>query len=341
MKEKILKEFQRSARLTTADLVSKLKVTRQAVHRHLLQLVREGKLLRLGSSRKTSYYVRNEPGSLQKNLREKGTVYRQTHDLAGLSEDVVLQSLSARPGWFVGMTDEARGAFRYAFTEMLNNAIDHSGSKTASVQAFQSPSLCGFTIQDRGVGAFENIRAKKGLTSELEAVQDLLKGKQTTQPEKHSGEGIFFSSKIADRFLLESHRKRLTVDNRIHDVFLEDIPFRKGTRVSFETDPRSKRKLEDLFHEYSGEGFRFDKSRVTVKLFEEGEDYVSRSQAKRLLHSLDRFREIILDFQGVKTVGQGFADEIFRVFASQYPEIRIAPVNANENVRFMIDRARA
>jgi hypothetical protein len=132
----------------------------------------------------------------------------------------------------------------------------------------------------------------------------------------------------------------LTVNNQIPDVFLEDIPFRKGTRVTFEINARTKRRIEDVFHDYSGEDFQFEKSRVVVKLFEQEENYVSRSQAKRLLHSLDRFKEIVLDFQGVKTVGQGFADEVFRVFASQHPGVRITPANANENVLFMINHVR-
>ena len=40
------------------------------------------------------------------------------------------------------------------------------------------------------------------------------------------------------------------------------------------------------------------------------EDFlVARSQAKRLLERFDRFEEVVLDFDGVRQVGQGFADE--------------------------------
>ncbi|MEK7515598.1 MAG: DUF4325 domain-containing protein, partial [Patescibacteria group bacterium] len=45
-----------------------------------------------------------------------------------------------------------------------------------------------------------------------------------------------------------------------------------------------------------------------------------------------------LDFGRVPTIGQAFADEIFRVFRLKYPQIRIQTVNANEAVKFMIDR---
>ena len=47
---------------------------------------------------------------------------------------------------------------------------------------------------------------------------------------------------------------------------------------------------------------------------------------------------MILDFDQVPTIGQAFADELFRVFANQHPEIELVPENANEPVRFMIGR---
>jgi hypothetical protein len=55
----------------------------------------------------------------------------------------------------------------------------------------------------------------------------------------------------------------------------------------------------------------------------------------------DRFRIVVLDFKGVDAVGQSFADEVFRVFVSKHPELEIVPVNANEQVARMINRAQA
>jgi len=81
----------------------------------------------------------------------------------------------------------------------------------------------GFKVFDDGIGVFRNIMQKKQLSSELEAIQELLKGKTTTLPHSHSGEGIFFTSKIADIFILESFEYRLRVDNTINDVFIEKL----------------------------------------------------------------------------------------------------------------------
>ena len=65
-------------------------------------------------------------------------------------------------------------------------------------------------------------------------------------------------------------------------------------------------------------------------------DYVSRSEARRLLANLEKFSEIVLDFRDVKSVGQGFADEVFRVFASRHPAIVISTENTNPVLDAMI-----
>jgi len=76
-----------------------------------------------------------------------------------------------------------------------------------------------------------------------------------------------------------------------------------------------------------------------VNLLAYGEDdtnFVSRSQARRLLSGFNRFTNIILDFDGVRSIQQGFADEIFRVFLSDHPHITIDYINTNEQIENMI-----
>jgi hypothetical protein len=79
-------------------------------------------------------------------------------------------------------------------------------------------------------------------------------------------------------------------------------------------------------------------TRPTVKLFEFGSSFVSRSEAKRLLNGLQKFEEIELDFQGVQSVGQGFVDEVFRVWVAENPSHKIIPINMNSKVKFMVER---
>jgi hypothetical protein len=98
----------------------------------------------------------------------------------------------------------------------------------------------------------------------------------------------------------------------------------------------TRRRLADVFNEFAPKeyDFQFQKTKVLVKLLRR--DYVSRSEARRLLANLEKFREIVLDFREVTSVGQGFADEIFRVFAGRYPAIRVTRENTNPVIEAII-----
>jgi len=82
------------------------------------------------------------------------------------------------------------------------------------------------------------------------------------------------------------------------------------------------------------------KIRISVRLFRIGVRFISRSEAKRVLQGLEKFREVVLDFSRVEDVGQGFADEVFRVWAREHPAVRITPVSMSPAVEFMVERAR-
>lgn len=81
----------------------------------------------------------------------------------------------------------------------------------------------------------------------------------------------------------------------------------------------------------------FYKTKISVKLLEsDGVILVSRSQAKRLYRGFEKFSEVVLDFAGVTEIGQGFADELFRVFTNKNPAVRLVPINCRANVKKMI-----
>ena len=227
----------------------------------------------------------------------------------------------------------------YAFTEILNNAIDHSHAKTCQVKVVMSAGKLLFEIRETGIGVFHSIASKLNLNDEQEAMIELIKGKTTTLPEAHTGEGLFFSSKVADRFSLRSHKIQVEWNRKHDDVFVSTPHFRKGTTVVFEIRRGSRTKLENVFDEYAPEeyDFEFQKTLIQVKLLDT--EYVSRSEAKRLTHNLSNFTEVQLDFRGVNRVGQGFSDQVFRVFANENPNINIVAINATRNVAAMISHS--
>jgi anti-sigma regulatory factor (Ser/Thr protein kinase) len=324
---RILALFERDDARSASQVAAAAGISRQAAHRHLSALVAAGKLVQEGKARASRY---RGAGSLPMVRR---------YPRAVIAEDKVWQEISSTHAAVGGLPKAARAVFQYAFTEMLNNAIDHSGSVEIEIRFEAIQNGLAFEILDRGRGALTNLRKTLGLGSELEALQELSKGKLTTLPEGHTGEGIFFTSKVADVFVLESGRLRWTVDNRRNDVAIGTIPRRVGTRVRFEASLRPRRKLADVFAEYTDD-FQFQKTRVVVKLFAHGTRFISRSEAKRVLNRLESFREVILDFYRVEEIGQGFADEVFRVWPTMHPGTVIKPVNMAKTVAFMVERAR-
>jgi phosphotransferase system IIB component len=258
-----------------------------------------------------------------------------------LKEHEVLEDLRSKALFFTSLKRNVQDIFNNSFSEMLKNAIEHSDSQNIEVTVYKDKENLFFEVNDVGIGVFRSIMNKRHLDSEISAVQDLLKGKTTTAPKAHSGEGIFFTSKMGDLFLLESFEYRLRIDNKIPDVFLElERRPKRGTKVIFCISLHSRRHASDVFKKYQSdpEVSAFDKTEVQIKLYTMGTIHVSRSQARRMLSGLDEFQKIVLDFDKVPTIGQGFADEIFRVFQGRHPEIQISTINANEAVSFMIDR---
>jgi hypothetical protein len=222
---------------------------------------------------------------------------------------------------------------------MMNNAIDHSRGTVALCRSWDSP--LSFEIRDDGVGAFARLRDDLGLPSIADAVAELTKGKGTSDPTRHSGQGIFFTSKVLDEFRLEANGLLWIVDNVGGEQALGTSRVREGTRVFGRVAEIPRRAIADVFGEYTDDELEFSRTRPLVRLSHGGGAYVSRSEAKLLLSRLEQFRDVELDFAGVDTVGQGFADEVFRVWPLVHPNTTITPVNMNPAVQFMVDRARA
>ncbi|HEV2281399.1 MAG TPA: DUF4325 domain-containing protein [bacterium] len=338
VRETILRIAEERKTFRTADVLTALHgaVSRQLVHRAIHRLVAAGRLVKAGTTRGATYARPEHAAAL-------GFAVRQRLANRALQEHEVLDALRAKAPFLRALPDNVGRIFAYGFQEMMNNAIEHSASPTIDVEVRKVGDQVQFTVNDVGVGVFGNIMEKRSLASEQDAIEELLKGKTTTQPTRHSGEGIFFTSRTGDVFVLESHAHRLRFDNRLDDVYLEPRkPFKRGTKVTFSISGTSRRRLNDVFNRFQAraEEPAFDRSEVKVDLYAAGSTYLSRSQARRILGGLEKFRSVTLDFENVPAIGQAFADEIFRVYRAVHPEVAIVPVNMNETVRFMVERAR-
>lgn len=320
----------------TATIVKALngRVSRQYISSVINQMVREGLLLKGGSTANAFYALPQNVDSVFETVKIR--FKRDT-----VEEHRVFNNVRDKHAFIRSLQENVSSILFYAFTEMLNNAIEHSKSSNVEIEVRKDKANLTFVVNDFGIGVFRNVMKERSLRSELEAMQDLLKGKTTTAPHSHTGEGIFFTSKIADVFILESYGYRLRIDNKIQDVFFEELkPQKRGTKVTFIINAGTNKHLNDVFSKFVTKpgDVGFDKTEILVRLFTTGTIYISRSQARRILSGLEKYETIILDFERVTTVGQAFADEIFRVFQQSHPKIKIETVNMVEPVKFMIDR---
>jgi DNA-binding transcriptional ArsR family regulator/anti-sigma regulatory factor (Ser/Thr protein kinase) len=331
-KERILQILAKSGPVSGSDLARELSVSRQAVHRQLRKLVEAGAVSCRGATRSAVYELVTE------KVREPGTrKTSRTFALEGLEEDRVYRNWV--DPWFspVARSPEAQAILHYTFTEMLNNAIDHSGAQNCRIELNSERYHMAFCIRDYGIGIFRSIAEKLKLNDEADAVRLLLQGKTTTMPDRHSGEGIFFTSRAAESLRIRSHRLLIHFDTVKDNVIVEERKLQRGTEVVAFINPRTRRVLQELFGEYAPEEFdyRFSKTEVRVKL--QKSECVSRSEARRLLSGLDRFRVVMLDFRGVKQLGQGFADEVFRVWQDANPDVRIETMNLSPSLAAMVE----
>ena len=337
IKNLILNRISKHKEVRVADIVKATGFSRAYINRFFQELRNKGKIILLGQANRTRYVLAKK----QVVLTAKKQILRFHRILQNknLSEDIILDDIKKNTGIFLHLPKNVANILDYAFTEMLNNAIEHSRSKIIQVTIKKDKETVSFDVIDKGIGIFNNIIRKRKLKNELEAIQDLTKGKQTTMPKKHTGEGIFFTSKAGDMLVIQSSKKKLIFNNILNDIFIKDVKNTKGTKVSFVINLRSKRNLVSIFKEYSEGMFGFGKTNVVVNLYKMDTAFISRSQARRILSGLEKFQKVVLDFRNVETVGQAFADEVFRVWKKKHPKIKIEYVNCNENIKFMINRA--
>ena len=230
----------------------------------------------------------------------------------------------------------------YSFTEIFNNALDHSNGKKIKASTSLYKDKLTISIEDDGVGIFSKVARFLNLPTLQESVLQLSKGKLTTDPVHHTGEGLFFSARLFDVFEIYANGLHYYRDNQENDFGIEHLDKRpQGTKITMSLNLHTERDLVTVFKQYQHpQSLAFDRTEILVELSRLGQEVlISRSQAKRITFGLEKFNLITLDFSGIRLIGQGFVDEIFRIFAQAHPSIQIHYKHANEDVTFMIKRS--
>ena len=311
-------------------LMQRLSVSRRTAQRTLSRLVEARWLERAGTARQPHY----APGLLRQVV--------QRYALAGLAEDLPWSRDFAPT---LALPASVARLAQHAFGELLNNAIDHSGGTRVTVSMRQTPSHVQLLVSDDGCGLFERVAQSLSIDDPDAAMLELSKGKLTSAPERHTGRGLFFTSRIAD--VLDLHANHCAFQHRAwqrHRWQRGKAATQRGTSVFVAIALDTPLTLDAVLREHSldGQGYRFERTVVPLHLLgAPGRALDSRAQARRAAQRLQQFRHACLDFGGIEEVGHGFADELFRVFARSQPQLALEPVNMAPRVRALIDSVRA
>ncbi len=323
LKEYIIKNVEQNPRNIAKLTAEKFGITKQAVNRHIKQLRADNVISSEGNRRAVVYKLQVTKHYFKLEISsdlDEAVIWREKVQpvLPLLKENII-------------------HICNYGFTEMFNNVIEHSESKDVDIQIEYDALKVRLWVFDSGIGIFNKIQKVLKLEDPRYAILELTKGKLTTDPEKHTGEGIFFTSRMFDKFIIFSEKLYFSGHKNDDWLLEDDKKITKGTVVCMEINRDSSLKMKDVFDEYaspSKDDYGFSRTIVPVKLLQlEGELLISRSQAKRLITRFECFKEVILDFEGIKLIGQPFADEIFRVFQGQHLQVHLIPVNTNEEVK--------
>ncbi len=245
------------------------------------------------------------------------------------------------------VNENAKKIWQYSLTEIFNNSIEHSDGKSVTVYGEINSLYTRISIVDDGIGIYKNVTEsmkKYGLPDPRleDAVTELYKGKFSSKPENHSGEGIFFSMRLLEKMSIVSDgivlRCGFAEDPEIiksHILAYAMKISKKGTVVTMQLENNTSHNPLKIFNEYSNPDDGFYRTKIPV--FEACLDRnpIARSQARRICSRLENFHEAILDFENAEIMGQGFADEVFRVFKNKHPETTLTPINMNAEVQMM------
>jgi anti-sigma regulatory factor (Ser/Thr protein kinase) len=294
------------------------------------QLIELGWLEATGNGRRR----RHAPGRLRQIV--------QRYPLAGLDEDMPW-SRDFAPHFT--LPANVRQMAQHAFTELLNNAIDHSAGQTVTVSMRQTPAHLQLLVSDDGRGLFDKIREGFAIEDPAMAMLELSKGRLTSDPTRHTGRGLYFTSRLADIFDL--HANAVAFQHREWDPrsWKQGRAMRQqGSAIFLAIALDTPRTLDQVMRSASLDAQNYAIERTTLPLrliVSEHTGLESRAQARRVAARLTDFKQAELDFTGIDHIGQGFADELFRVFGRQQTAVQLVVKNAGPRVSAMIDLARA
>ena len=151
------KVYQNETKHLSQVTAEKYNISRQAAQKHIKQLVDTGILLMKGSTKAATYeFVK---------IVDK---HKHFDLLPGITEDFPWRTF-VRP-LLDDLPENILSICQYGFTEMFNNAIDHSGGSVVLVSVKRTAYNIALVVRDNGIGIFRKITNDFKLDDELHAI---------------------------------------------------------------------------------------------------------------------------------------------------------------------------
>jgi anti-sigma regulatory factor (Ser/Thr protein kinase) len=300
-----------------SHVMERLDISRPRALKLLQTLVKSQWLNKAGPNHRPVY----SPGALRQVV--------QRYSLAGLQEDQPWRHDFAP---YFALPEAVQRMAQHALTELLNNAIDHSGGTTVAVSMRQTATQLQLMVSDNGCGLFAHIETFCGIGDAQTAVLELSKGKLTSAPQQHSGHGLFVVSQIADVLNVQANaqafQRRAWASTPWHNSKGNSMAGGTSVYVAIALDTARSLDQVQRANSNSGQAYAFERTVVPLHVLGQGVDgvLVSRAEAKRAVSRLTLFKRAEIDFAGISDIGQGFADEMFRVFRNQHPGVELVPL---------------
>ncbi|MEW8395640.1 MAG: ATP-binding protein, partial [Candidatus Thiodiazotropha sp.] len=265
--EQIRRQIVRDVRDHPSDISKHIStlfaITPQAVNAHIKKKKKEGWLTSTGSGKGKRYFLGDS--------REYQSLFPLTETF---TEDGVWRDHFAYV--FDGLPENILDICHYGFTEMVNNVIDHSSGKQIYISATRDQEKIMIYIMDDGEGIFRKIKRLCQLNDERQALLELSKGKLTTDPNNHTGEGIFFTSRVFDQFEIESRGIRFSHDDSFEFDYIQETNITSGevgTAVHMLIERDSERDIQSVFDDFAGpDAYQFNKTVIPVRLAQYGDE---------------------------------------------------------------------
>src|SRR3989344_2924171 len=146
----ILRKLAKKKTLKASDIVRATGFSRAYINRFFQELQNEGKIVLLGKANRSRYASTKTARGAKKELLSVSRILKNKN----LSEDLVLDGIKQDTGIFLDLSKNIANIIDYSFTEMLNNAIEHSRSSEIAIQMKRDKSGISFEVVDSGIGIF-------------------------------------------------------------------------------------------------------------------------------------------------------------------------------------------